>query len=313
MGLGVIIEFEGVTKRYGSVAALDDATLTIEEGSITGLIGPNGAGKTTSMEIIASLIGRDGGRVRVGGHDPRENPRGVRSLVGYMPDFFGVYENLVSREYLDFFAAASGVASKARPRVVADLLALVDLEGKADADVNGLSRGMKQRLSLARALVHDPDVLILDEPASGLDPRARVHLRELIAELARMNKTVLISSHILAELQGICSHLAIVDNGKVVVEGSVRDIRVALQGSTLVVLRAPHNQLETAEGLLRERSGAQDLVVERDHIAMRIPGTEDDLASVLAMLVGEGVAVWEWRVESAGLEELFLQLTGPSE
>ena len=161
----MIVEFVDVTKRYGAVMALDSASLSIEEGTVTGLIGPNGAGKTTSMEIIASLVARDGGTVRIAGHDPAQDARAVRSIVGYMPDFFGVYENLMSTEYLDFFAAASGVAPSARRRVVADLLSLVDLDGKAEADVNQLSRGMKQRLSLARALVHDPQVLILDEPA----------------------------------------------------------------------------------------------------------------------------------------------------
>ena len=308
----MIVEFEEVTKRYGSLAALDGASLSIEQGSITGLIGPNGAGKTTSMEIIASLISRDGGRVRIAGHDPADDPRLVRALVGYMPDFFGVYENLVAREYLDFFAAASGVAPNARSRVVTDLLSLVDLDDKADADVNGLSRGMKQRLSLARALVHDPELLILDEPASGLDPRARVQLRELIAELARMDKTVLISSHILSELQGICSDLAIVDKGCVVAQGSVEDIRVTLQESTKVVLRAPQSDLERAEALLRERTAASELVVERDHIGLRLPGGESELAAALGVLVGEGVPVWEWRVEAAGLEDLFLQLTESS-
>lgn len=309
----MIVEFENVSKRYGNVTALEDVTLTIEEGSITGLIGPNGAGKTTSMEIMATLVARDGGRVRIAGHDPKVDPRAVRAEVGYMPDFFGVYESLLTREYLDFFAAASGVAREARGRAVSDLLALVDLEDKADADVNGLSRGMKQRLSLARALVHDPDVLILDEPASGLDPRARVHFRELIGELARMHKTVLISSHILSELQGICSHLAIVDNGKLVAQGSVSDIRLALQASTAVVLRAPQDQLEIAESLLRDRTHAHDIVVERDHIGLFLPGGEPELAATLAMLVEAGVAVWEWRVESAGLEDLFLQLTKGSE
>ena len=305
----MIVEFVDVTKRYGAVMALDSASLSIEEGTVTGLIGPNGAGKTTSMEIIASLVARDGGTVRIAGHDPAQDARAVRSIVGYMPDFFGVYENLMSTEYLDFFAAASGVAPSARRRVVADLLSLVDLDGKAEADVNQLSRGMKQRLSLARALVHDPQVLILDEPASGLDPRARVQLRELIAELARMHKTVLISSHILSELEGICSHLVVVDRGRVVAKGSVAEIRSALEGETKVVVRTAPEHLAQAEQMLGERSSASSLVVERDHIAMRLPNSEKVLATTLAMLVSEGIAVWEWRIESAGLEDLFLQLT----
>jgi ABC-2 type transport system ATP-binding protein len=196
----VIVEFEAVEKRYGKVHALRDADFQVPEGSVVGMIGPNGAGKTTSMLIMTSLLERDGGRVRIGGIDPQRDARAVRRHVGYMPDFFGVYDGIRSREYLEFFAATQGVRSAARPAVVADLLALVDLEEKADADVNTLSRGMKQRLSLARALVHDPELLILDEPASGLDPRARVELRELITQLNRMGRTNVISTHILAEL-----------------------------------------------------------------------------------------------------------------
>lgn len=308
-----MIEFVEVTKRYGDFAALDGATLEIANGSITGLIGPNGAGKTTSMEIVASLLNRDGGRVRVGGYDPETNAAEVRALVGYMPDFFGVYEGLTSAEYLEFFAAAGGVAGSARRALVGDLLALVDLENKADADVNGLSRGMKQRLSLARALVHDPELLILDEPASGLDPRARVQLRQLIAELSRMNKTVLISSHILAELEGICSHLAVVDDGRVVIQGAVGEIRSSLQGATTVLARVPAEQVEAAETILREQPDVSNLVVERDHLTMTLPIEHDAVAGVLAQLVGRGVAVWEWRIESEGLEDLFLKLTKDGE
>jgi ABC-2 type transport system ATP-binding protein len=308
-----VIEFVEVTKRYGDFPALDGASLDIAEGSITGLIGPNGAGKTTSMEIVASLLTRDAGRVRIGGYDPEDNAAAVRAIVGYMPDFFGVYEGLTSIEYLEFFAAAGGVSSRARPGLISDLLALVDLENKADADVNGLSRGMKQRLSLARALVHDPELLILDEPASGLDPRARVQLRELIGELSRMNKTVLISSHILAELEGICSHLAVVDDGKVVVQGEVGEIRNSLQAATAVLVRVPFDQIESAESVLRDQTAASNLVVERDHLTITLPNEPADVAAALATLVEAGIAVWEWRIQSAGLEELFLKLTRDGE
>lgn len=309
----MIIQFNGVEKRYGDVRALAGADLQIEQGSITGLIGPNGAGKTTSMEIMSTLLARDGGQVLVGGSDPETNPKAVRSLLGYMPDFFGVYEGLIAREYLEFFASAHGLKSPARERVARDLLTLVDLEDKADADVNSLSRGMKQRLSLARALVHDPEVLILDEPASGLDPRARVHLRELIAELGRMGKTVVISSHILSELEGVCSHMAIVDRGSVVTQGTMDEIRSALHGNRRVTLRSSSDNLEMAEDLLRRSGTATDIAVERDRISFLTEGDDPQLAGVLKTMVNADVPIWDWRVDSAGLEELFLQLTDEGE
>jgi ABC-2 type transport system ATP-binding protein len=304
-----VIEFDNVTKRYGSVTALAGANLSIAEGSITGLIGPNGAGKTTSMEVISTLIRRDSGKVSVAGYDPQVDPGAVRKVLGYMPDFFGVYDGLIVREYLDFFASANGVRSEARGAVVSDLLALVDLDDKAGSDVNTLSRGMKQRLSLARALVHDPEVLILDEPASGLDPRARVQLRELIAELGRLGKTVVISSHILSELEGVCSHMAIVDRGVVNAQGTIEDIRSALAGNRRVTVRTPADQLVATEGLLRDREGVTELQVERDHLRFSGDLDPDQLAALLRILVEGDISVWDWRVDSAGLEELFLQLT----
>jgi ABC-2 type transport system ATP-binding protein len=309
----MIIELEDVTKQYGTVTALDEASLGIPEGSITGLIGPNGAGKTTSMEIISTLLARNGGKVTVAGHDPEKDPRAVRQVLGYMPDFFGVYDGLIVREYLDFFATAHGLRSEARTAVVPDLLALVDLDDKAEEDVNNLSRGMKQRLSLARSLVHDPQVLVLDEPASGLDPRARVQLRELIAELGRMGKTVLISSHILSELEGICSHMAIVDRGSVKAQGTMEEIRAALVGNRRVTVRTPPDQLLTAEDVLREADAGDELHVELDHLWFTAGADDAALARLLKTLVDRDVSVWDWRVDSAGLEELFLRLTEEDE
>jgi ABC-2 type transport system ATP-binding protein len=306
----VIVEMASVDKRYGKVRALEGADLAVPEGAVMGLIGPNGAGKTTAMLIMSSLLARDGGSVRVGGLDPELDPRGVRRMLGYMPDFFGVYDGLRTREYLDFFAAAQGVRPAARPAVVADLLVLVDLEEHADADVNALSRGMKQRLSLARALVHDPTLLVLDEPASGLDPRARVQLRELIAELGRMGKTVVISSHILSELEGICSHLAVIDQGSVLSQGAIEEIRAALVGRRRVSVRVPAERLEEAEEALRELADVGEVTVERGRLQFMLDGDDEASAALLARLVGQGIPVWEWRVESAGLEELFLQITG---
>ncbi len=305
----MIVEFESVEKRYGKVHALKEADLQVPEGSVLGLIGPNGAGKTTSILIMTSLLERDGGKVRIGGIDPQRDPRAVRRHVGYMPDFFGVYEGIRSREYLEFFAAAQRIRPAARPAVVADLLALVDLEDKADADVNTLSRGMKQRLSLARALIHDPALLVLDEPASGLDPRARVELRELIAELARMGRTIVISSHILSELEGITSHLAVVDHGRVLAQGSVDEVRSRIFANRRVTCRVADGDGERAEALLRDRPEVGDTLLERSILRVHFEGGDDVSAQLLGALVGAGVGVVEWRVEGAGLEDLFLQLT----
>ena len=305
----MIVEFASVEKRYGKVHALRDADLEVPEGSVLGLIGPNGAGKTTSILIMTSLLERDGGRVRVGGIDPAKDPLAVRRHVGYMPDFFGVYEGITSTEYLEFFASTQRIRPSARPAVVADLLALVDLEEKADADVNTLSRGMKQRLSLARALIHDPALLVLDEPASGLDPRARVELRELIGELHRMKRTIVISSHILSELEGICSHLAVVDHGRILAQGSMPEVRARIVAARRVTARVDDGHVERAEAVLRQRPEVSDLDTERSIVRLRFDGGDDVSASILADLVGSGVAVSEWRIEGAGLEDLFLQLT----
>ena len=309
----MIATLSGVEKRYGQVKALDGIDLEVPEGSVFGLIGPNGAGKTTSILVISTLLARDAGTVEVVGVDPQKDPRGVRRVLGYMPDFFGFYDNLTAREYLQFFASASGVKGPRREAVVTDLLSLVDLTHKADADVNSLSRGMKQRLSLARALVHDPELLVLDEPASGLDPRARVQLRELIAELSRIGKTVIISSHILAELEGICSHLAVVDEGKVKAMGNLDAIRQTLTSSRRVTVRVPDEQVDPVMDLLGGDQMVHEIDVERGRVRFVLAGDDSDSARLLSLVVATGHPVYEWRVEAAGLEELFLQITADDE
>jgi ABC-2 type transport system ATP-binding protein len=247
--------------------------------------------------------------VTVAGVDPESDPGAVRRRLGWMPDFFGFYDSLTTREYLDFFAAAQKVPATGRPAIISDLLELVDLTDKVDADVNSLSRGMKQRLSLARALVHDPDLLILDEPASGLDPRARVQLRELIAELSRLGKTVIISSHILAELEGICSHMAVIDDGVVKAQGSMDEIRAAATGSRRVAARVPDDRVDEAIEVLAAAHDVTDVVVEKGVLGFLLAGDDAASAEQLAGLVAAGVPVYEWRVEAAGLEELFMHLT----
>jgi ABC-2 type transport system ATP-binding protein len=306
----MIATLSGVEKNYGSVKALDGLDLEVPEGSVFGLIGPNGAGKTTSMQVISTLLSRDAGKVEVLGVDPQADPRAVRRLLGYMPDFFGFYENLTAYEYLEFFAAAHEIKGAKRGAVVRDLLALVDLDHKADADVNSLSRGMKQRLSLARALLHDPQLLVLDEPASGLDPRARVQLRELIAELSRMGKTVIISSHILAELEGICSHLAVIDDGKVKAHGNLDEIRQALVASRRVTVRISDDRVDEVAQLVGAQPQVSEVDVERGRVRFVLSGDDSDSARLLGQVITAGNEVAEWRVDAAGLEELFLQITG---
>jgi len=304
-----IVTLRGVEKRYGDVKAMDGIDLEVPEGSVFGLIGPNGAGKTTSMLVISTLLSRDAGQVAVVGVDPEFNPAAVRKVLGYMPDSFGFYDNLSAAEYLDFFAAANRVPAAKRPALIADLLALVDLEQKAATDVNTLSRGMKQRLSLARALLHDPQLLVLDEPASGLDPRARVHLRELIAELSRMGKSVIISSHILSELEGICTHLAVIDDGKVKAQGNLDEIRRTLTATRRVSLRAPDEEVDEVAALLAGRPEVSEVDVERGRVRFVLTGEETDSARLLGLVIGSGKQVFDWRLEVAGLEELFLSIT----
>ncbi len=305
-----LLEVSGVSVSFDGFKAINNLSLQIGEPELRAVIGPNGAGKTTSMLITTSLLQRDGGMVRVGGIDPERDPKAVRRHVGYMPDFFGVYEGLRVREYLEFFSATQNIRPAARPAVVADLLALVDLEDKADADVNTLSRGMKQRLSLARALIHDPELLVLDEPASGLDPRARVELRELIAELQRMGRTIVISSHILSELEGVCSHLAVVDHGRVLAQGPVEEIRSRLFAQRRVRVRVAPSSIEAADEWLRDQPPVTDLEVERGVLRFLFTGDDAASAELLAGVVSQGIPVSEWRVDGAGLEEVFLHLTG---
>lgn len=232
-----IVQTRNLTKRYGGFTALSDLNLDIERGSIYGFIGPNGAGKTTTMRILSTLLEPTGGQAWVSGYPVTERPEEVRRRIGYMPDFFGVYDNMKVWEYLDFFAASYKVPLAKRAGMIDDLLALVDLSIKKESFVEELSRGMKQRLCLARTLVHEPDLLILDEPASGLDPRARIELRELLKELRNLGKTILVSSHILTELAEMCTHVAIIERGRLLVSGKVGDILQAMQPARDIYVR----------------------------------------------------------------------------
>ena len=317
--MSAIIELQGVTKRYGGLTAVDDLTLSIEEGAVFGFIGPNGAGKTTTMRILTTLLRPTAGDAWIAGHSITGEPLAVRRAIGYMPDFFGVYEDMKVWEYLDFFAACYDVPPAKRPGMIDDLLALVDLGPKRDAYVETLSRGMKQRLCLARTLTHDPQVLILDEPASGLDPRARIEMRELLRELQALGKTIFFSSHILSEVADICTSIGIIDNGRLVAAGNVDEMMRQLRAHRPITARLVPGAAGAAEAAewLRGQADVQSVSVAGEDAsvpagpALRFDFGGDDaaLSSLLARMVGRGLPVVTLSEERGDLEDVFMQVT----
>ena len=309
-----IVRTEGLVKRYDGTLAVAGVDLSVDAGEIFGLVGPNGAGKTTTLRILATLLLPSAGTAEIAGLSVTRNPDQVRRVIGFMPDAFGVYDDMKVWEYLDFFARCYGIAPAARRRIIGDLLDLVDLGDKRESYVQTLSRGMQQRLCLAHALVHDPQVLLLDEPASGLDPRARVELRELLRELRSLGKTILISSHILPELEELCTSVAIVDRGQVLAQGRVSDIEKRLRfGAVLRVrLLAEGDDLEAA----RARFAADPDVASASLLAdgtIELGFRGDDAASarLLAQSVAAGMPIVSFARAASDLEELFLQVTAP--
>ena len=311
-----IIELRDLTKRYGDLTAIDTLNLSIEEGAVFGFIGPNGAGKTTTMRILTTLLRPTSGEARIAGHSVTDKPQSVRRVMGYMPDFFGVYEDMKVWEYLDFFAACYEVSPAIRPGMIDDLLALVDLGHKRDAYVETLSRGMKQRLCLARTLTHDPQVLILDEPASGLDPRARIEMRELLRELQHMGKTIFFSSHILSEVADICTSIGIIENGRLVATGNVAEIMSRLRAHRSVAMRVvPGAAIDVDEAAIWLRSEPQVLSVIVDSnepspvLRLDFGGDDLELSGLLARAIGRGLPVLSFHEEHGDLEDVFLQVT----
>ena len=309
-----IVRATGLVKRYDRTLAVAGLDLDIAEGEIFGLVGPNGAGKTTTLKILATLLVPDSGDAEIAGASVRRHPNDVRRVLGFMPDSFGVYDDMKVWEYLDFFARCYGISAERRRRMIGDLLELVDLGPRRDTYVAGLSRGMQQRLCLAHALVHDPAVLLLDEPASGLDPRARVELRELLRELRSLGKTILVSSHILPELEELCTSVAIIDRGQVLVHGRVADIERRLRVGAVFRVRI------LGEGEAHEAARAwfavQPDVVTADllkdgQVEIGFHGDDDGSARLLATAVGAGLRVATFSRAASDLEELFLQVTAP--
>ncbi len=312
--MAIIIETKELTKVYPRLTALDNLTLKVEEGSVVGFIGPNGAGKTTTMRILTTLLRPTRGEAWVAGYSVTKNPNGVRRAIGYMPDFFGVYDDMLVWEYLDFFAACYEIPEAARRTMIGDLLALVDLSHKRDTFVNELSRGMKQRLCLARTLTHDPQVLILDEPASGLDPRARIEMRALLLELRQMGKTIFFSSHILSEVADICTHLAILEAGRLVAFGLVDAMRRQLRAHRVMQVRVLDRAQELQEFLMR-REDVNDIQATQETepagglVRFEFVGGDHALSALLGALIAAGFPVASFGEETGDIEDVFMHAT----
>ncbi len=312
------IETRNLTRRYGRVLAVDQLNMKVSRGALFGFIGPNGAGKTTTLRMLAGLLQPSAGEVWVTGQRTDRDWRSARRLIGYMPDFFGVYDGMLAWEYLDFFARCYQMPAARRKLMVNELLELVNLADKREANVQALSRGMQQRLCLAHALVHDPQILLLDEPASGLDPRARVEMRELLKELAAMGKTIIVSSHILAELAEMCTQVGIIEQGRLVACGSMADIRRQLQGGRVLRVRLLADE-RTALALWRDCApqGSSEPMVVADSgrpgttLELTLDGDDHAAAALLTRLVTHGAQVADFREAGNDLEALFLRLTEP--
>ena len=303
-----MIETKGLTKYYGSLAALVDLNLQIKAGDIFGFIGPNGAGKTTTMRILATLLEPSQGTAFINGVNVLRDGKKVRRLVGYMPDFMGVYDDLKVFEYLEFFAAAFNIERARRKSAVEGVLELTDLTSKRAATVDSLSRGMQQRLGLARVLIHDPQVLILDEPASGLDPRARIEMRILLRELKEMGKTIMISSHILSELEEICDHVGIIEHGRLIFSGTMDAIRQRMGISSKIRVKVAANAAAAAE-VLSALPQVQEAVLSGDQILVTIRDDEHANGLIARMLVNANFEVLSLVPEQLKLDDAFLQLT----
>lgn len=307
-----IIETRGLTKKYGRIVALNELNLTVEEGAVFGFVGPNGAGKTTTMRILATLLRPTAGEAWIAGHSVLTERREVRRTIGYMPDFFGVYDDMKVWEYLDFFAACYDIPADTRRRLTDELLELVDLSHRRDDYLDTLSRGMKQRLCLARALAHDPQVLILDEPASGLDPRARIEIRELLRELQAMGKTIFVSSHILLEIEEVCTHIGIIEAGQLVAAGTIAEMRQRLRTQRIVRVQLTSLIDEACAWLTAHPDVLKvDRVADNGSTALRaaVAGDDESLVRLLRELVGAGFPVLSFREETDKLEDVFLRLT----
>jgi ABC-2 type transport system ATP-binding protein len=304
-----MIEVIHFTKHYGDFVAVEDLSFSIGKGETFGFIGPNGAGKSTTIRFLATLLRPTAGEGRVAGYSVTAEPMSVRRVIGFMPDDFGVYDGMKVWEFLDFFAVAYEIPRSYRKKIIGEVLDLLDLTHKRDDYVNGLSKGMKQRLCLAKTLVHDPPVLILDEPASGLDPRARLEMKALLNELRQMGKTILISSHILSELSDFCTSIGIIERGKLLAAGSIVDIQQQIRSHRVLKVRVLDESTEKAAELLRQDQAIR-LVETYDHtLNAEFEGQDQDMARLLNRLIQNGIVVQSFAEEPLSLEDVFMMIT----
>lgn len=304
-----MIEIKDLTKKYGSFTALDSLSLQLDKGVVFGFVGQNGAGKSTTFSILATLLTPTSGTASINGVSVTKEPKKVRKLIGYMPDFFGVYDQLRTNEYLDFYGASYGIPASERAKLIPQLLELVNLSDKQDAYVDVLSRGMKQRLCLARSLIHDPDVLILDEPASGLDPRARVEMREILKELKSMGKTILISSHILPELAEMCDEIGVIDKGKLIAHGSVGDIQQQLQAEKVLVVTVGREVEKTVAFFEDHPQVSRIKLIGGHSVQFLFAGDDDAQMNLLKSAIMANIPILSFKQLETNLEDVFMEIT----
>ncbi len=304
-----MLHIQDLTKNYGSFTAVNHLTLHIPEGDLFGFVGPNGAGKTTTIRIVCGLLKASGGQVQIGGTQAAVGSKEMKRLIGYVPDFFGVYDNLKVHEYMDMYGSMYSMNSKDIAKLTDDLLELVNLTDKKEFYVDTLSRGMKQRLCVARALLHNPKLLILDEPNSGLDPRARVEMKELLKNLHSMGKTIVISSHILSELSEMCNSIGIMNRGQLVAAGKIEDIMNHLSGGKKIHVRVV-SEMEKAVRIIREHAGANVESVLENEVIISHNGSDEDICTLIGSLIQNQVLLTGFYKEEGSLESLFMQLTG---
>lgn len=315
-----MLRIENLTKKYGTFLALDHLNLHIEKGELFGFVGPNGAGKTTTMRIVCGLLKATSGEAYVDGVNAITNPEDIKRKVGYVPDFFGVYDNLKVMEYMEFYGSMYGMDKESVDEISKGLLELVNLADKEDVFVDTLSRGMKQRLCVARALIHNPDLLVLDEPNSGLDPRARFEMKEVLKNLSSMGKTIIISSHILPELSEMCTSIGIMEHGRLIVSGRVEDVMQQSMGSSPIHISAYVENMENKEQaqefigtVLREQPLVSKVNFTEDEVLVNFKGNEKQVAQLLKFLISKNIMVNNFYREKEDLESLFLQITGGQE
>lgn len=303
-----MIEINDFTKRYGDLTAVDRLDLTIRQGETFGFIGPNGAGKSTTIRFLATLLNPTRGDAKVNGYSVRRSPLDVRRSIGYMPDSFGVYDQMNVGQFLDFFAVGYGIPRARRRHAIDGVLERLGLGAKRKALLRGLSRGMKQRLCLAKVLLHDPPVLILDEPANALDPRARVELKALLAELRQAGKTVLVSSHVLSELADCCTTVGIIEHGKLLLHGPIEEVYRRIGQKRTVEIRF-HDQMDAGLAVLRREPSVAGVRVEGDVATIELEADDRQLAELLSRLVTQGAHVLSFTEKEADLEEVFMRVT----